>query len=567
MLKSLNKQFLSTKIMSQKPKCLHQIKENLKEIYYAALESVKPNKIIDNKIKVNDNNLLIDNEIIAITDKVYIVGFGKAVMGMAIALEKLLGNRLIKGIVSIPRGSKNTIKSEIQPKLTGLINYEENSINNEPDDDTLSVTRSIIEMIQSLNENDTLIVLVSGGGSALLSMPKPPVILEEKLNICRKLFNSGADIKEVNLIRQKLSMVKAGGLAFMAYPAFVIGLILSDIIDNPIELIASGPTVYNLIPPENIEKILIKYNLLNQLSINLKHVLLSKESYQLNLEQYNQNYNNRVKNIIIGNNSLAIENAKLECLRKGFNSIILLNNIQGLVTSISKTYTKLCSLVCKTLIKSISFEEFNEVMYNDPDLLLLNNKANEIYQAVKVMEDKGLILIAGGEPSVLVTGSGKGGRNQELALRFSQDWFKTITNSPELNSFDVIFLSVSTDGQDGPTDATGAFGYAEINSTLIKLQELVNNKLKNEIKDEKIKDLIIEELQNIDINNVLQNNDSYNFYSRFLKGSNLVKTGLTGTNVMDLHFFYIRRKSLNYSINDEFVVSLNEHDFFLNSLQ
>ncbi|XP_074094169.1 glycerate kinase isoform X2 [Cotesia typhae] len=470
-------------------------------------------------------------------------------MGMAVALEKLLGNRLIKGIVSIPRGSKDNILNNIEP---GVINYVESSFNNEPDNDTVSVTRDIIELVKSLNEIDTLIVLISGGGSALLSMPKPPVTLDEKLSICRKLFNSGADIKEVNSIRQKLSVVKAGGLAFMAHPAYVIGLILSDIIDDPMELIASGPTISNSIPPHVIEKIFIKYNLSSQLSDNLKKIIFSDPIIP-------EQINNHVKNFIIGNNSLAIENAKQECTRKGLTSVILFNNIQGLVVQISRMYAKLCSLVCKTFNESSSMENFNASINNDPDLSLFSSKAKEIYQATKAIEG-GLILIAGGEPSVLVVGSGKGGRNQELALRFSQDWFKISDCNQEFNSFDVILLSASTDGQDGPNDASGAFGYAEIYSTAIQLLELMKIRFLNEAKDgiSNTRELI----ENIDVGNVLKNNDSYNFYSRFKKGSDLLKTGLTGTNVMDLHFIYIKKKSLIPESDKKNIVSLDKHNFF-----
>ncbi|XP_044584900.1 glycerate kinase [Cotesia glomerata] len=542
--------------MSQQKKNFHEEKKNLSEIYFAALDSVKPHKIISQKVKLNNNNLIINNEVITMTDNVYVVGFGKAVTGMAVALEKLLGNRLMKGIVSIPRGSKDHFNI-LNNTVPGVINYVETSINNEPDNDTVSVTRDIIELVKSLNETDTLIVLISGGGSALLSMPKPPVTLDEKLNISRKLFNSGADIKEVNLVRQKLSVVKAGGLAFMAHPAFVIALILSDIIDDPMELIASGPTVNNLIPVDIIEKIFIKYNLLNQLSDNLKTILFSDPISKQEI--------NRVKNFIIGNNLLAIENAKLECTRKKLTSVILFNNIQGLITQISKMYAKLSSLICKTFYESISIENFNELIKNDPDLLLLSSKAKEIYQATKDVEE-GLVLIAGGEPSVLVTGSGKGGRNQELALRFSKDWFQIAESEKLFNLFDVVLLSASTDGQDGPTDASGAFGYAEIYSVANELVEMMKSKFLNEAEGGSlsIREFVEKEMGLVDVDSVLENNDSYNFYSRFNKGCDLVKTGLTGTNVMDLHFIYIKKKNLIEESDKKIRVSMDKHDFFTN---
>ncbi|XP_034943257.1 glycerate kinase [Chelonus insularis] len=543
--KSTKPQVSTINNIVQEEVSLKGAKDRLKKIFYTGLNSVKPHKIIQNKVTFKNNELCIDGTVLTLKERVYLVGFGKAVMGMAIAIEKLLKNQLIKGIVSIPRGLKSKIWENVDndsfPLLTGVIDYRENSLNNQPDDDTLIVTQEIINLAKSLTEKDTLIVLISGGGSALCSMPHPSITSEEKLNICKKLFNSGADIKEVNLIRQKLSMVKAGGLAKIAYPAQVIGLILSDIIGDPVELIASGPTVYSVRDPEIIETILKKYDLLDKVEDNLKHILLERESNEDKLfidKIDNKDQFLHVNNFIIGNNSLAIANAKIETIRQSLNPIVLCNNIEGLVSEVSLMYSELCQLICEAWSKVISKEEFQEALKNHQGLSWLSGRANEIYQVLEVTEGQGLVLIAGGEPTIIVKGSGKGGRNQELALTFSFDWYKAVMNNSKLNPYDVLFLSAGTDGQDGPTDATGAFGYAGINFSIVNSQQVVNNRQVNE----KNNTYLEAKVESVSLENVLKNNDSYSFYSWFKEGDDLLKTGFTGTNVMDLHLIYIKKR-------------------------
>ena len=143
-------------------------KSNLKNIFEAGVKAVLPHSVIKNKVKVIENELQVGNDKVSLKENVYLVGFGKAVMGMAIALEELLGDRLKKGIVSIPKGSKASIwKSpnvENFPKLKGVIEYREGAKNNQPDKDCLETTHDILDLVEGLQENDTLIVLISGGG-------------------------------------------------------------------------------------------------------------------------------------------------------------------------------------------------------------------------------------------------------------------------------------------------------------------------------------------------------------------------------------------------------------------
>lgn len=240
---------------------LNSSRSELLQIFDTAVSAVFPNVLIEDQVKLQNNELIIKGESYSLEQNVYLVGFGKAVAGMAFAMEKILGDRLKRGIVSVPASSLYLATPEEGKKLENLqeqrelqiqnlqmlrrskvIEYKEGAENNQPDDDSLSATESIIELVKDLGKDDTLIVLISGGGSALLFQPKPPLTIEKKQVLCKKLQNAGASITELNTVRKILSSVKGGGLARIAYPAKLLTLILSDIVGDPVDFIASGPT-------------------------------------------------------------------------------------------------------------------------------------------------------------------------------------------------------------------------------------------------------------------------------------------------------------------------------------
>lgn len=236
-------------------------RSELLQIFDAAVSAVFPNVLIEDQVKIENNELVINGESYPLEENVYLVGFGKAVAGMAFSMERILGNRLKRGIVCVPATSLCIFTPEEGKELKNLqeqrdlqiqnlqmlkrskvIEYKEGAKDNQPDDDSLAATESIIELVKDLGQSDTLIVLISGGGSALLFQPKEPVSSEVKRDLCKKLQNSGASITELNTVRKVLSTVKGGGLAKIAYPAKLLTLILSDIVGDPIDYIASGPT-------------------------------------------------------------------------------------------------------------------------------------------------------------------------------------------------------------------------------------------------------------------------------------------------------------------------------------
>lgn len=617
---------MATKIL------LDEIRSNLKGIFLTAIKAVSPKRIIKDKVKLENGTLCVENNRFPIGEKVYLVGFGKAVMNMAIELENILGNRLVKGIVSIPEISKNSIwafdeTSSFPNQKTTALQFQEGAVHNQPDDRSLNTTHDIIDLVESLTETDTLIVLVSGGGSALLYMPRPTIDSEDKMRLCKELQNSGADITEVNIVRRKLSMVKGGGLARMAYPASIISLIISDIINDPIDLIASGPTVYNPKSPEEVIAVLKKYNLFQTLENDLKHIITSTETFNDTPLLDSEKKFKHVNNIILANNMTAIEGARLEALRKNVVPIIIQNNIKGDVHDVSLAYVHVTNLICLALNKTLTMEDFIKSVNKSEIISLKAEKVKEIYSLIENVNQNGVVLIGAGEPTVKVTGTGKGGRNQELALYFSLDWLAKVKTNPLLAAYDVVIFSGGTDGQDGPTDAAGAFGYPAFAPMVYELLEILKSKRTKEIaasqskktdkitnevipqdpckryvfsdylKPQSIKltneklNEIVEEIDDIELDdiheyekkyktelmmmevermipeNALTENDSYNFFSRFMKGENLIKTGFTGTNVMDLHFIYIKKRDCTCELNpkkeDLTVTSLDDHELHI----
>ncbi|XP_043507157.1 glycerate kinase-like isoform X1 [Frieseomelitta varia] len=606
--------------MSTDTRSLERSKSILKDMYFTGVRAVSPKNLMLNKVKFKDGILYAGDQSFQLKENVYLVGFGKAVMGMAVILEHMLGYHLKKGVVSVPSASTESMwesedKSYFPLIGTSIVKYREGSVHNQPDNRSLETTHEIIDLVEPLTENDTLIVLISGGGSALLYMPRPVIDHEDKLHVCKMLQAAGADIKELNTVRSKLSMVKGGGLARMAYPATIITFILSDIVGDPIELIASGPTVYNSKRPKEVIAILKKYNLFEQLEGDVKKLLTSKERFNDKKLLTKKKQFMHVTNIILGNNTVAIEAASLEAYHHKLTPIILRSDVVGDVHDVSLAYTHVTSLICLALDKTLEKEEFFEKVKDIPVLSLSAAKVDEIYNLIDNASEEGVILIGGGEPTVVVKGKGKGGRNQELALHFSLDWLAKIKSYPRLAEYEVIMLSAGTDGQDGPTDAAGAFGYpaigplihdiyAKVNSIssrvivkegqkkqairekeeeqeqlkiqeqlkdLCKAQELsgfLTSKKKTTEKEKATeKEISLDkgetdesddtlpfilrtmEVERMLPENTLKENDTYNFYSRFKKGSDLFKTGFTGTNVMDLHFIYIKKRKCGCKID------------------
>ncbi|XP_055299921.1 glycerate kinase [Sitodiplosis mosellana] len=505
----------STKAMASE--CLLS---NLKTLFSCGVSSVQPEHIFraDNltidtdasKIicNFNENRVTID---IHDSKRCHLVGFGKAVYGLASQLSKVLGNRLESGMISVPL---NIHKNFGDIQLSSAIKVFEGAKNNLPDENAKRAAAKIVQFVKSLNKDDVLFVLISGGGSALLPLPCKGVSLHEKLDIIKKLASKGATITDINRVRIDLSETKGGKLANCARNAgIVITFIISDIIGDPIDLIASGPTVLsqNLGTEERSIDILKRFNLWDSLPAHIQKAI-SENATTLSLPKAEN-----IQNIIIANNEIAVNAVATEAAQRQLKAIILSTKIEGNVSNLSNAYFELSKCIQAFKNGQINDDQFHQLVISLRETLsirdqfLLNIK--QIVHESKA-EQMDLCIIGGGEPTVEITGNGIGGRNQELALRFGQ-----LSFNDDLTQ-DVFLLAAGTDGIDGPTPAAGAIGGADI----------IRNYLMIPGKSQSVIDAFI------------QNNDSFSFYSNLAQGMYHIDIGHTGTNVMDLHLLYFRHK-------------------------
>lgn len=367
--------------------------------------------------------------------KLIVVAAGKAAYRMAKTAEEVLGDRIDQGIVITKYG-------HVEGQIPGFTCYEAG--HPVVDENSIAATEKAIELVQNLSSEDTVLFLLSGGGSALFE--KPLIPLKELQDITGQLLACGADIREINIIRKRLSAVKGGKFALIAQPAQVFGVILNDVVAAPLDMIASGPTYPDSSTSDEALEIVEKY----KISLSEEALECLKTDTPKELPNSTAEVSGSVEELT----AAATESAR----RLGFEAQIVTNEFLCEAKEAGKV---LSSLAIKN---------------SDPD--------------------KDIAFIAGGETVVHVTGNGKGGRNQELALSTAMD----------ISGYDnIAIFSVGSDGTDGPTDAAG--GYVDG-----KTAETLNGK-------------------NISIAEVLKNNDSYNALKEC---DGLIITGPTGTNVNDL---------------------------------
>ncbi|XP_065343558.1 glycerate kinase isoform X2 [Cloeon dipterum] len=386
---------------------------------------------------------------------------------MAAAAAPLLDSHLQGGILSVPVGSDSNLIRQLKKANLEVL---EGAKNNLPDNDALLAAKKIKDLAVSLHPEDILIILISGGGSALLPLPKEGLTLEDKLDAIKKLTRAGATINELNHVRIALSDLKGGQLATLSGTKQVVTLILSDIIGDPVHLIASGPTVQPL--PVNTCDIIEKYDLTDKLSTKILQYLMDNIKCQ-SLDT------SHVQNLVIGNNTKALEAAAEKAKELGYFPCILSNSVSGEVVDVSNFYGTLARVWRKK-------DQLNE--------LISQSKFPITKPPAAVCDMQSIIFICGGEPTVALKGQGQGGRNQELALRVA----KTLPEG-------CTFLSAGTDGIDGPTPAAGAV--------------CDRSNLRS------------------DLDKFLANNDSYSYLRE--SDGDLIQTGHTGTNVMDIHLLHV----------------------------
>lgn len=228
------------------------------------IEQVLPHALVNKAVQREGDALRVNNELVPLAHNAYLVGFGKAVGGMANVMQTLLSDHLVEGIVSVPQGTRqiaaNMNRPEMLPDPSGPIKVLEGARDNVPDDRAVAAAADIVALMQKLKDTDILIVLISGGGSALLTYPVPPLTLKDVTRTTQLLQSNGARITEINAVRKRISAVKGGGLLRQT-TAQMLSLILSDVVDDPLASIASGPTVPNKDDPGLPLRLLDKYHI------------------------------------------------------------------------------------------------------------------------------------------------------------------------------------------------------------------------------------------------------------------------------------------------------------------
>src|SRR5579875_1911149 len=338
---------------------------------------------------------------------------------MAKALEEVLGERLYSGIAVTKKGSSRSRSKRIR-----LLE----AAHPVPDRTSLAAAHAVRELLAQLHARDLLLLAISGGASALLTAPVPPLTLADKKKTTALLLRAGADIFELNAVRKHLSLLKGGRLAALAYPATVLALLLSDVIGDSVDVIGSGPEAPK--PGDPLFR--------------------------------------TVHHVIVGSNRLALAAAVAEAKRRGFRTLLLTSSLQGEAREAGQMHGQ--------ILREIA------------------SSGNPISAPA--------CLLSGGETTVTVRGSGLGGRNQEFALAAAL----------AISGLDqVTVLSAGTDGTDGPTPAAGAIANG---TTLARALHL-----------------------GLDPHRFLLENDSYHFFDAL---GDLIHTGPTGTNVMDIHLLLAR---------------------------
>jgi len=395
-------------------------RERALAVLSAALEAVDPVQAIKRQVSLSpDDTLRIGQRIYDLSRyrNIYVIGGGKAGGSMAQAIEEILGQRVTAGLVNVKYGygAETTIVS---------LNEAGHPI---PDAAGMAGTKRMAELARKATNEDLIICLISGGGSALMTLPAEGITLADMKSLTDALLRCGATINEINAVRKHLSQTKGGNLARLAYPAEIVSLILSDVVGSPLDVIASGPTVADTTTFADAYGVIEKYGLLEELPRPIVERLrqgkegLIPETPKDGAEAFTRTYN-----LIIASNEVAAEAAIAKAEELGFHTLLLSTFVEGEAREVAKVFTAVAK----------------EILHSGRPL------------------PRPACMVAGGETTVTIRGKGLGGRNQEMAL----------SAALEIAGLeDVMIIPLATDGTDGPTDAAGAIADG---STLRRAQEV-----------------------------------------------------------------------------------------------
>jgi glycerate-2-kinase len=487
------------------------LSQQAKEIYEAALAAVDPKRLMKESVlrvaALNAESRLIGGEKIKVLSesfdldsfkKIFVIAFGKAAAGMAEVLAEILGDRLTEGLAVVPgprreerRNQPATAAPEPAARNQGKNCRTERvtyitAAHPVPDERSVEAARLALALASKAEKHDLVFVCISGGGSALLCLPAEGITLEDKQLVTQGLIRAGATIQELNAVRKHLSGVKGGRLAKAAFPATIINLVISDVNGDDLEAIASGPTHWDSSRFKGARDILKKHGIWEKTGAGVRALVEKgmRGAAEETLKKRDRVFK-KVHTFVVGNNLVALQGARREAERLGFETYILSSSDEGEARKAAHDYVAfIAGLACS--------------MTASP---------------------KPVCLLAGGEVTVTVKGKGIGGRNTEFVLaslleltrgEVAEALCKACGGSSP-RGLEWLVLSLGTDGIDGLTDAAGAFADA---ATIERASKL-----------------------GLDPNKYLDDNDSYSFFN---KTGNLIITGPTGTNVCDVRLFLLR---------------------------
>ena len=447
--------------MSDDQTKLNSMRRDAEIIFNSALSAVNAFGAVKRYCHVDNNTFHIGHTSFNLSryKNIYIIGAGKASAHMGAAIEEILAEKITDGLINVKYGHTVALKKIKLIEAGHPI----------PDEYGCAGALRILQIAEKAKKNDLIICLFSGGGSALMPLPAPPLTLSEKQETIRILLSCGTTINEINALRKHMSLIKGGRLAEAAWPATLINLIISDVVGNPLDVIASGPTVGDPSTFQDCMDIIHKYNICDRIPKPVTQFIQNgikqnvPETPKPDTDIFNQTLN-----MIVASNMEALSAAKKSAESLGYNTLILSSMIEGDTRQAAHMHTAIAKEIRKT--------------------------GNPVPSPA--------CILSGGETTVTLTGTGKGGRNQEFALTTAFD----IATEDKM-----VILSGGTDGTDGPTDAAGAIVDT---STIEKARASGLNPC-----------------------GFLKNNDSYHF---FQTTGDLIKTGPTGTNVMDLRIVLVK---------------------------
>lgn len=374
----------------------HPEGERVQRILAAAIRSAEAGAAVRRFFRRESDSLFVDGREYPLDKigRVRVLGLGKASPAMTLPLADLLPDRATRGLL-IPKATPVHAPDgfDLQPGGHPV-----------PSEASLRAGQKARGLVRGLDENDLLVCLISGGGSALMTLPHAGVSLPDLRALTSDLLACGARVDEVNILRRQLDSLKGGGLARLASPARVVSLILSDVVGNPLEAVASGPTAPDPSTREDARRVLEKYGLAEKVPAPILEALETNPETPKPGDALFE----RVQNVVVGSNARAAESACSQARSEGFHPVWLGDDWQGEARDVGRELSR--------ILKSAS-------------------------------EPRPFCLVAGGETTVAVRGRGRGGRNQELALAAVRE----LAGRP-----DLLLVTLATDGEDGVTDAAGA---------------------------------------------------------------------------------------------------------------